>query len=128
MPHRGHTLMPRHGGSRSCRPAAVAAHAAQRPSYSHPVTDQRRATYGKDALMGWPKYDHYSSELVLLYAIAIGCLELDNFVGCKAFKPMQASHLCHHHNCIVAEHITWEAYDANLDRKECHEEANDLAD
>lgn len=48
--------------------------------YAHPVSDQRRATYGRDALMGWPQYDHSTSELVLLYALTIGVLELRNFL------------------------------------------------
>jgi hypothetical protein len=48
--------------------------------YAHPVTDQRRNIYGNQALLGWPKYDHYSSELVLLYAITLGSLELRHFI------------------------------------------------
>lgn len=48
--------------------------------FAHPVVDHRREVYGKDALLGWPKYDHYSSELVLLYAITLGVLEVRNFI------------------------------------------------
>lgn len=44
------------------------------------MVDHRREVYGKDALLGWPKYDHYSSELVLLYAITLGALEMRNFI------------------------------------------------
>jgi len=47
--------------------------------YAHPVVDHRRETYGRDASMGWPRYDHYCSELVLLYALALGALEVRNF-------------------------------------------------
>jgi hypothetical protein len=36
--------------------------------------------YGSHANFDWPVYDHYSSELVLLYAIALGVLEARNFL------------------------------------------------
>ena len=49
-------------------------------SYAHPVSDHRRETYGRDASMGWPRYDHYCSELVLLYALTLGALEVRNFL------------------------------------------------
>ena len=45
-------------------------------------------------------------------------IELDNFIGGGPFKPMDASHLCHHDHCIV--HVTWEPANVNHDRKECH--------
>jgi hypothetical protein len=48
--------------------------------YAHPVADQRRTLYGKDAWQEWPRYDHYSSELALLYVLTIGIHELRNFV------------------------------------------------
>jgi hypothetical protein len=56
------------------------AHYSFLSGYAHPVADQRRATYGRQANFGWPRYDHYSSELVLLYAIALGVLEARNFL------------------------------------------------
>lgn len=49
--------------------------------YAHPVVDQRRQTYGNDATMGWPKFDHYSSELIMLYVITLGVLEARNFLA-----------------------------------------------
>jgi hypothetical protein len=49
--------------------------------YAHPVVDHRRKTYGQHALLGWPRYDHYCSELILLYALTLGTLELENFVS-----------------------------------------------
>jgi hypothetical protein len=49
--------------------------------YAHPVADQRRETYGRDAGLGWPRFDHYSSELILLYAITLGTLEVRNFLA-----------------------------------------------
>lgn len=55
--------------------------------YTHPVVDQRRETYGRHALLGWPKYDHYSSELVLLYAITLGVLDLGNFIRSLDQRP-----------------------------------------
>lgn len=57
----------------------LAAHYRFLSGYAHPVVDHRRELYGRQALPGWPKYDHYSSELVLLYAITLGALELTNF-------------------------------------------------
>jgi hypothetical protein len=59
--------------------------------YAHPVTDQRRNAYGSHALLGWPKYDHYSSELVLLYAITLGGLELWHFI--RAIERRTGPHL-----------------------------------
>ncbi len=58
----------------------LAAHYRFLSGYAHPVVDHRREVYGKDALLGWPRYDHYSSELVLLYAITLGMLEVRNFI------------------------------------------------
>jgi len=58
----------------------LAAHYRFLSGYAHPVIDQRRNAYGRHALLGWPKYDHYNSELVLLYAITLGRLELWHFI------------------------------------------------
>ena len=58
----------------------LAAHYRFLSGYAHPVVDHRREVYGRDALLGWPKYNHYSSELVLLYAITLGALEMRNFI------------------------------------------------
>ena len=64
----------------------LAAHYRFLSGYAHPVVDHRRELYGSQALLGWPKYDHYSSELVLLYAITLGALELRNFM-CTLDQP-----------------------------------------
>jgi hypothetical protein len=48
--------------------------------YTHPVADQRRDTYGQNVWQGWPRYDHYSSELILLYALTMGVREVRNFM------------------------------------------------
>jgi hypothetical protein len=63
------------------------AHYSFLSGYAHPVADQRRATYGSHANFDWPVYDHYSSELVLLYAIALGVLEARNFLESVAGWP-----------------------------------------
>jgi hypothetical protein len=55
--------------------------------YAHPVADQRRETYGRDAGLGWPRFDHYSSELILLYAITLGTLEVRNFLASLRERP-----------------------------------------
>lgn len=65
----------------------LAAHYRFLSGYAHPVVDHRRDTYGRDAGLGWPKYDHYSSELVLLYAIKLSTLELRNFIGALHSYP-----------------------------------------
>lgn len=69
----------------------LAAHYRFLSGYAHPVVDHRRDTYGRNALLGWPKYDHYSSELVLLYAITLGALELRNFI--RALDPSRGGRL-----------------------------------
>ncbi|KAL8840125.1 MAG: hypothetical protein Q9170_001473 [Blastenia crenularia] len=51
-------------------------------------------------------------------------IELDNFIGCGPFKAQDASHLCHHDQCIV--HVVYEGADTNQDRKQCHEAAQFL--
>jgi hypothetical protein len=69
----------------------LAAHYRFLSGYAHPVTDKRRNAYGSHALLGWPKYDHYSSELVLLYAITLGSLELWHFI--RAIERRTGPHL-----------------------------------
>ncbi|KAL8762042.1 MAG: hypothetical protein Q9184_001889 [Pyrenodesmia sp. 2 TL-2023] len=51
-------------------------------------------------------------------------VDLDNFLGCGPYKPMDASHLCHHEHCIV--HLTYEPADVNQDRKGCSDRARFL--
>ena len=50
--------------------------------------------------------------------------ELDNLVGSRKYKPMDASHTCHHEHCIV--HLVYESADVNDDRKSCCELAKQL--
>ncbi|MFE2750535.1 hypothetical protein ACFXGA_00875 [Actinosynnema sp. NPDC059335] len=56
-------------------------------AFVHPISDVTRLLYGKDASMGWPMYDHYSSELVLLYIIVLAVIELRNFCEMTLQKP-----------------------------------------
>ena len=51
-------------------------------------------------------------------------VQLDNFIGCGNFTPMDASHTCHHDHCIV--HITYETADKNTKREDCRREARAL--
>lgn len=51
-------------------------------------------------------------------------LELDNFLGCGPYKPMDASHLCHHEHCIL--HVVYEPADINQSRKDCWRRARFL--
>lgn len=51
-------------------------------------------------------------------------VELDNFLGCGPFKPMDGSHLCHHEHCII--HLVYESAAINMDRWNCCLEARFL--
>lgn len=44
-------------------------------------------------------------------------LDLDIFIGCSEYKPMDASHLCHHGHCVI--HVIYESADINQDRQNC---------
>ena len=44
-------------------------------------------------------------------------VQLDNFLGCGPFKPMDGSHLCHQEHCII--HVVYESAAINLDRWNC---------
>jgi len=39
---------------------------------------------------------------------------------------MEGSHLCHHGNCIVPAHSTYEDAAANRDRESCHSTAQEM--
>lgn len=53
--------------------------------YTHPVANHQRETYGRDLVSDWPRYDHFASELLLLYVVSFASLELRNFL--KAVEP-----------------------------------------
>lgn len=44
--------------------------------FGHPITDTRRGLYGNVGMQGAPTFDHFSSELVLLYAVHVGIAEV----------------------------------------------------
>jgi hypothetical protein len=46
-------------------------------AFVHPLSDVDRLLYGRNAI-GIPRYDHYTSELILLYTIAFAVGELRN--------------------------------------------------
>ncbi|MET8518473.1 hypothetical protein [Nocardioides sp. NPDC004968] len=48
-------------------------------TFAHPVSDNQRRLYGSRLDGMQPHYDHYASELVLLYIVAIAALELRNY-------------------------------------------------
>ncbi|MEU3848019.1 hypothetical protein AB0E44_13660 [Micrococcus terreus] len=48
-------------------------------TFAHPVTNADVRLYGRGLDDAAPRFDHYSSELVLLYAIAIAALELRTY-------------------------------------------------
>lgn len=88
--------------------------------YEHPTSSDDRAT--------WGFRDHSTT----MARAAAWFLEdwprrggdLDNFLGCGPFRPMDAFHLCHHDHCLV--HITYEGADINQDRTNCCNEARIL--
>lgn len=51
-------------------------------------------------------------------------MELGNFVSSGIFKPMNASHTCHHKLCIV--NVVYEAAHMNHGRKCCFETVREL--
>jgi hypothetical protein len=53
--------------------------------YVHPVAHHQRSLYGADYIDELPRYDHYASELVLLYCVRLAALEIRNFVD--AMEP-----------------------------------------
>jgi hypothetical protein len=48
-------------------------------AFVHPISDTTRVLYGNNAHGSWPRYDHYSSELALLYTVVMAVEELRNF-------------------------------------------------
>jgi hypothetical protein len=46
-------------------------------AFVHPIANLNRSLYGRNR--PWPSYDHYSSELGLLYANVLSAHELENF-------------------------------------------------
>lgn len=54
-------------------------------SYVHPLSDRIAATYGRSA--DWPCFDHYSSELVLLYVLTIAAREIRSFRAMCRLEP-----------------------------------------
>jgi hypothetical protein len=57
-------------------------------AYIHPLTDRTAATYGRNA--DWPAYDHYASELVLLYVITLAVREIRSFKKVCETEPVVA--------------------------------------
>ncbi len=47
-------------------------------AFAHPHTDVTKLLYGRNA-WNWPTYDHYSSELILLYTIVLAVEALRSF-------------------------------------------------
>src|SRR5215831_17418991 len=54
-------------------------------SYVHPISDRQAATYGRN--QSWPRYDHYSSELILLYVITFAVREIRSFITMCSMEP-----------------------------------------
>lgn len=56
-------------------------------AFVHPVTELPELVYGRN-VFDWPRYDHYSSELVLLYANVIAVRELRAFCQMTTRPPV----------------------------------------
>ncbi|KAL8942297.1 MAG: hypothetical protein Q9216_001741 [Gyalolechia sp. 2 TL-2023] len=68
----------------------------------------------------WYSYSDHGTTLVrakVWFAEPRTGLDLDNFTGSGPYKPMDASHLCHHEHCVI--HVVYEPADVNQGRKEC---------
>lgn len=48
-------------------------------AFVHPISDVTGVLYGNNVHRSWPRYDHYSSELALLYTVVMAVEELRNF-------------------------------------------------
>ncbi len=57
----------------------LAAHYRFLSTFAHPVSDAAQRLYARPLDGAAPHYDHYSSELILLYVVALGALELENY-------------------------------------------------
>jgi hypothetical protein len=55
-------------------------------AFVHPNTDVIRLLYGNNA-WNWPVYDHYTSELVLLYTVVLAVEEIRNFRAMAQREP-----------------------------------------
>lgn len=44
-------------------------------------------------------------------------VELDNFLGCGPYKPMDRSHLCYYEHCLI--HLVYESAVINVDGWNC---------
>jgi hypothetical protein len=54
-------------------------------AHVHPLAERSSDTYGRNR--SWPRYDHYASELVLLYAITLAVREIRSFIAMCAMEP-----------------------------------------
>jgi hypothetical protein len=65
----------------------VDVHYAFLSGFAHPSSHGYQAVYGRDFSYGIRKFDHYASELALLYVIAIAATELDIFARMARRAP-----------------------------------------
>ncbi|MFC6155648.1 hypothetical protein [Kribbella jiaozuonensis] len=65
----------------------LASHYRFLSGYTHPVADLLADTYGRNFTHDWPRFDHYSSELILLYALTLGTLEIRTFLRSLEMYP-----------------------------------------
>jgi hypothetical protein len=73
-------------------------------AFVHPATELPELVYGRN-VFDWPRYDHYSSELVLLYVIVLAVREL------RAFRQMVSQP-------PVVDVAGWEAIEERCSRSE----------
>lgn len=58
-------------------------------AFVHPLSDNYRLLYGNSHDLGRPlRYDHYSSELVLLYIVAFAAYEIDTLLRARERPPV----------------------------------------
>lgn len=57
-------------------------------AFVHPLSDNHRLLYGNNYDLGRPlRYDHYSSELALLYIVAFAAYEIDTLLRARERSP-----------------------------------------
>lgn len=78
----------------------------------------------------WYAYSDHATSMARAHGWYEDChrprtgVELDNFLGCGPYKPIDGSHLCHHEHCII--HVVHESAAVNVDRWNCCLEARFL--
>ncbi|KAL8819220.1 MAG: hypothetical protein Q9223_002302 [Gallowayella weberi] len=75
----------------------------------------------------WYSYRGFGTSLaraIVWFSKPRRAIDLDQFLECEEYPPMDASHLCHHEHCVV--HLVYEPANVNQERSECQRRARFL--